>query len=362
MCMIKSFFTILFLSCMLHSPVCPAEWSPMVYNGIKWTAENQGQSTITYTTFEGITRVPIAYHGGVDTNGTGEITNRNIETFTRWGETELPSNYAGPVVLDYEQPWWKELAAKTIAPERLQEILSVYKEGVNIATRLFPNAQWGYWGLPMLRNTSNAWEAQGLSFDALTEKCSAMYPDIYDSNPNNQRLDQTKFHIEKVLAAAAGQIPVYVFASPRFTGQHSDHSQFVPDDVFLKQVNAALQAVWVDSNGMQHRVQGVILWDTYKFSDETEWEDLDKKHTRYFELLVALTKAWSKSMKDVPVSTNLVSEYDSKFGLPEPQNSGDLLQIHRASNNETTGHNREIPQKEHDRVDSDRVPSNRIRE
>ena len=358
--MTKSILVILSLSFALFDTNCASEWSPMVYNAIKWTAENQGQSTISYTTHEGITRVPIAYHGGVDTDSSGEITNRNIENFTRWAEDILPPGYAGPVVLDYEQPWWKELSAKAITPERLQEILSVYEEGIQAARGVFPNAQWGYWGLPLLRNTGPIWEEQGLSLHSLTSTCAGLYPDIYDSSPNNQRLDQIKNHIEKVLAQAAGNMPVYVFASPRFTGQHGDHSQFVPDDVFLKQVNAALQAVWVDENGMQHRVQGVILWDTYSFSDEANWGKLDQQHTHYFKLLVALTKAWAKSMKDVTVSTGLASNDGSQFGTHEPQNSGETLKTNGAPKNEVTIFNREIPLKEHDRVESDRVPSNRV--
>jgi len=48
-----------------------ADWNPTVYNAIKWTAPNQGQATIVYTTNQGIPRVPMAFNGGVDTNAYG---------------------------------------------------------------------------------------------------------------------------------------------------------------------------------------------------------------------------------------------------------------------------------------------------
>ncbi|HIB51358.1 MAG TPA: hypothetical protein EYO40_08850 [Phycisphaerales bacterium] len=134
-----------------------SDWSPQVYNAIKWTAPNQGQLTIDYTSNEGISRVPIAYHGGVDMDASGEITDKNILAFKQWVEQQIPQNYCGPIVLDYEQPWWKELRAQSILPERLHEILSVYIQGMDIAKQTRPDAQWGYWGIPGLRHTTARW-------------------------------------------------------------------------------------------------------------------------------------------------------------------------------------------------------------
>ena len=114
-------------------------------------------------------------------------------------------------------------------------------------------------------------------------------------------------HISKVLELAGGRIPVYVFVSPRFTGQGGDHSFFVPNDVFLKQTNAAMKAVWVDEDGVQHKIQGLILWDTYKFSPESDWKELDQKHKYYFELLQALVTAWEVEMQGTEVITGLSS-------------------------------------------------------
>lgn len=336
------------------------EWDPKVYNAIKWTEQNQGQKTIAYTTLEGITRVPLIYNGGIDRNASGDYSDRERELFTQWVQSQLPSDYCGPMVIDYEQPWRKELSEKILAPQRLQEILSVYIDGIHFAQGTLPSAQWGYWGMPLLRNTGKSWQEQNLSLQPLTSQCSALYPDIYDDSRGNEQIKRTKSHISKVLEIAQGQIPVYVFVSPRFAGEGGDRSYFVPDDVFLRRVNAAMQAVWVDENGVQHRIQGVILWDTYSFSAETEWEALDQKHKYYFELLQALVNAWKKTMVDVHVDVGLSGATFCEYGLPEPQNSGDTLVVELAIDGQMRDERvKENPQVENERIPSGRVPSNR---
>ncbi|MBT5366331.1 MAG: hypothetical protein HOI88_07870 [Phycisphaerae bacterium] len=352
-----------FVVAISSSKVVHAQWNLQIYNAIKWTAGNQGKNTISYTTFEGITRVPLAYHGGVDTDASGKITDRNINQFTNWVRETISSDYCGPIVLDYEQPWWKELSDKNLDKDTLQEILTVYIEGAQVAKQVHPNAQWGYWGLPSLRSSGPVWTECGLSFQALTSQSAALYPDIYNGNPNNELLEQTRSHIEKVLKLANGKIPVYVFSSPRFTGQHGDHSQFIPDDVFLRKANAALQASWIDESGVQHRIQGIILWDSYSFSEESEWNELDDKHKHYFQLLQALKQAWCNSMQGIAVETDLPSCPSAQYGLSEPQNSLDTLRTKNQGVDATNIHStRKNPAKENDRVSSGRVPSDRVTE
>ncbi len=335
------------------------DWTPQIYNAIKWTEPNQGVQTIEFTTQNGITRVPMAYHGGVDTNASGEITDHNIEKFTRWVHTYLPRDYCGPVVMDYEQPWWKELLAKDISPERLQMILSVYIEGMQVAKNVQPSAQWGYWGLPALRNTSSRWIEQGLSLEPLINQCNALYPDVYNCTPGKDKTELAQKHISKVLEQAAGRIPVYVFASVRYCGPEVDHSEFVPDEIFLRQVNAALKATWVDENGAQHRVRGIILWDAYGFSPEENWEELDRKHKYYFELLHALSEAWGKSMVGKNVETGPLVSSGCKFGLPEPANSDAAIYDKPLGGQNNQIHSDRIRE---DSIDSHRIPSGRIRE
>jgi len=337
-----------------------ADWNPQVYNAIKWTAPNQGRTTIAYTTSVGITRVPMAYHGGVDANASGEITEQNISHFKQWVLERLPSGYCGPVVMDYEQPWWHTLGAKTITQDSLQEIISVYGESMQIAKNTLPDAQWGFWGLPLLRNTGEKWKAQGVSLDPLLKQCNGLYPDIYDSSRGEDTSARAQRHIESVLKSAAGQIPVYAFVSPRFTGEGKDHSYFIPDDVFLRHVNGAMKAAWTDATGQVHKIQGIILWDAYGYTPEAGWDDLDTKHAYYFQLMQALVEAWEKSMVGVSVETNVVHLPNCKYALPEPKNSETAIDdapLQRPSQNNFQ--NRERSNLESERIPSGRIPSGR---
>jgi hypothetical protein len=351
------FFVFLTTFSMVESTL--ASWTPQVYNAIKWTAPNQDQETIAFTTNQGITRVPIIYHGGVDRDESGTITDQNIDRFSQWVREHLAIDYCGPIVMDYEHPWWKELSAKSITPKRLDEILSIYTKGIRVAGDVLPSAQWGYWGLPLLRQTTQKWLDQGLSLEPLISHCSALYPDIYDSNMKGDSAPLIEKHISKVLELAGGRIPVYVFVSPRFTGQGGDHSFFVPNDVFLKQTNAAMKAVWVDEDGVQHKIQGLILWDTYKFSPESDWKELDQKHKYYFELLQALVKAWEMETQGTEVNTGLSTSSLCQYALPEPTNSVSELKSRSQSTEENT---RVRPEKESDRVGSGRIRGNRVKE
>jgi hypothetical protein len=332
-----------------------------VYNAIKWTAPNQGQQTIQYTTNQGITRVPLAYHGGVDWNESGDISHHDIDRFTTWVHEHLQENYCGPIVLDYERPWWKELGARSILPERLREILSIYIEGVQVATKILPNAQWGYWGFPLHRNTGKIWADEGLTVEPLVANSAALYPDVYDSKLGGDSSNHAENHISKILELAQGRMPVYVFVSPRYTGQGGNHTNFIPSEAFLKQANAAMKAVWIDADGTQHRIQGLIFWDSYTFTAEEEWAELDERHTYSFKLLSALVEAWKKELADTRVETSIPESPFCQYGLPEPVNSAATLNLksQKIPHEENT---QILPEMEHDRVNSDRVRSPRIRE
>ncbi len=326
-------------------------WKPEIYNGIKWTEPNQGAETIAYTNAQGITRVPLAYHGGVDTNASGEITQENIEQFSKWVSRNIPIGYEGPVVLDYEAPWWHELRAKTISKPRLLEICSVYQEGLRVAKSLRPKAQWGYWGLPSVRHTTQDWLNQGLSISPILNDSNAIYPEVYDCNKNTTAYDKVQEHIETALMQAAGKRPVYVFVSPRYCGEDGDRSHFVPDDDFLHHVNSALKASWTNSNGEVYKVQGLMLWDAYGYTPREAWAELDLKHRNYFELLVALSNAWKESMKNAAVRTGIGQNPIAKYGFHKTQNSSDALDT--PQNKSHSENNKTKP----DRVPSGRMPN-----
>ena len=121
-----------------------------------------------------------------------------------------------------------------------------------------------------------------------------------------------------------------------------------------------MKAVWVDEGGVQHKIQGLILWDTYKFSPDSDWKELDQKHKYYFELLQALVKAWEKEMQGTEVNTGLSTSPFCQYALPEPKNSGDELESESIS--QSVGDRRVRPEKESDRVGSGRIRGNRVKE
>jgi len=307
--------------------VAVAEWNPIVLNGIKWTAPNQDVQSIQYTTSQGILRIPVKYYGGVDSNVDGKIEEEEILQFTKWVEQHIPINYDGPVVMDYEKPWWEELRRETITKDRLDALMKPYVKGLKVARTLRPNAKWGYYGIPTRRNTSKNWLDQGHSLEPIFSNSQALFPAIYDCNRGADRNKEIGNQITTSLKQAAGRMPVYAFVNPRYCGEGGDRSLFVPDELFLQRANTALKSFWIDDQGKQHRIKGLVLWDAYGYTPREEWGELDEIHRHYFELLQALVSAWSEAMQgtDADILVAPESYADSQQGLPEPVNSGIML-------------------------------------
>jgi hypothetical protein len=342
---------------------CFADWDPVVLNGIKWSSTSQGSETIRYADSVGIQRIPIKYHGGIDSNTDGVIEPREITTFSNWVTRYIPDDYAGPIVFDYEKPWWEYLMAKTISSEKLEELIGVYNQGLAIAKSIRPKAEWGYFGLPIIKNTSKTWLDQGLSLQPIADRCNGMYPSIYDCRPNRDITWRVKQHIEIILKQSGGTKPVYVFVSPRYCGNHNKHGDFIPDEIFLRQANAAMKATWTDEAGVKHKINGVVLWDAYASIPQEEWGLADMKHTRYLQLLEALVQAWRKESVGLTISSleNHTAILNNRFTGYEFSN---LINREVQKNNITneTLQEGEIPEIENDRIESGRVHGNRVRE
>ena len=272
-------------------PPDDAPGPPSVLDGIKYTdLERQGALTRKTCRRLGIASIPIAYHGGGDTNADGTITEKNIARFTEWLDRTIPRDQAMPAVLDYEQPWWDELTAKSIDPDRLRQILGVYIEGLDIARELRPDVAWGYWGLPAMRHTSKQWLSEGRSLDPLLQRQGAVFPAAYDCNPETGP-DEFGRYATRVLESCGGRQPVWVFINTRYCGQQGDRSQFIPVDMLLANANAVLTAAWTDPDGTVHRVAGIVVWDTYGWSSEDRWAELDRYNADLFSRLHALAEA-----------------------------------------------------------------------
>ncbi|MEE2912619.1 MAG: hypothetical protein VX436_02320 [Planctomycetota bacterium] len=330
-----------------------ADWKPVVLNGIKWTAANQDIQTLEYMTSQGILRIPVKYYGGVDTNVDGKIEEEDILQFTKWVDQHVPKNYDGPIVMDYEKPWWEELRSATITSERLKKLMEPYVKGLKIARKLRPNAKWGYYGIPTRRNTSPKWLEQGHSLEPIFANSKALFPAIYDCSRGKDRNKEVAMQITKSLEHAAGRMPVYAFVTPRYCGESGDRSLFVPDDIFLKRANTALKCSWTDKNGKQHRIKGLVLWDAFGYTPEEKWGELDATHKHYFELLQALVTAWSESMLGIDIVVDPDDYAENQQGLPEPINSGINLDTTKDSE---TNNNRT----EDNRVPNDRIPNNGV--
>ncbi|HIB51357.1 MAG TPA: hypothetical protein EYO40_08845 [Phycisphaerales bacterium] len=184
-----------------------------------------------------------------------------------------------------------------------------------------------------------------------------MYPEVYDCSKGEDLSKQVERHISTVLKEAAGNVPVYVFVSPRYCGENGDRSNFIPDKEFLRQANAALKACWIDANGVQHRIKGIILWDTYGYTESSAWLELDQKHQRHFELLQALVLAWKKSMAGTVVVVEPESSVPCKYGLAEPRNSAATLDVKTTKEQEALQNEKRV---DGDRVKNERVPSGRV--
>ena len=62
-------------------------------------------------------------------------------------------------------------------------------------------------------------------------------------------------------------------------------------DVVLANAEAILSATWVDADGVEHRASGIVVWDTYGWSDEERWGELDRHNAELFTRLHALADA-----------------------------------------------------------------------
>ena len=121
----------------------------------------------------------------------------------------------------------------------------------------------------------------------------------------------------------------------------------------LRQANAALRASWTDEEGNQHRIKGIVLWDAFGYTPLKDWKLLDETHKHYFELLVAITKAWSDSMKDFKVIVDSNRSASADQGMPEPENSSEAI------DSPIDGRTKDSS-KEDERVPNERVPDGRV--
>ena len=239
-------------------------------------ALHQGEKSRTWGASNNLNMQPIKYYGGVDANTDGQYTNLEKELFAAWVEENIPADYTGPICLDMEGQWWSMW--NTGSQEVMDVVIDYYIEGLQYAQSLRPNAKIGYWGLPKKSHTSAT--SQTASVQRLVEASTALFPDVYEWAPGIDDSVWLERHVRNTIALSKGQVPIYVQASPRYRDSETQKMVLHTQEEFIHdQVNSALNAVWTDENGNEHRICGVSMWDAYSFvaSQTQGWSLLDNK-------------------------------------------------------------------------------------
>ena len=252
---------------------------------------NQGEYTKAWTAENNIAVQPMAY-GGFDWDEDGVFSEEDKVNFAAWIEQSIPADYDGPICLDLEGEWWPILDSQNQAV--VDVALNFYIEGLQYAQSLRPNAKIGFWGLPKKSHTNPA--IPTASIQRLLDVCTAIFPDVYENNHGYDDSARLQLHIERAIEMVNGEVPVYAQTFPRYRVDSSGYRNFHDVSEFTRdQVQSSLDAVWTDSEGKEHRISGISLWDAYIFAkyytenwselsmDERKalWDEIDFTHLEY---------------------------------------------------------------------------------
>ena len=269
---------------------------------------NQGEYTKSWCNDNQVDVQSMVY-GSVDWDHDGELSEEDKTNFVIWLDEIVPVDYDGPICLDLEGQWWSMLDTNNQAV--MDHVISFYLEGLEFAKSLRPNAKIGYWGLPKKSHTNP--DYQTASLDDLLQACTAIFPDVYENNPNGNDYLRLKLHIERAIAMVHGQIPVYVQTSPRYKINSNGYRYFHDINTFIRdQVHSSLDAMWTDESGYEHRISGIALWDAYVYvgmytdgwseltmeTRKEHWNEVDFLHVEFLtEMKTLVDIAESKAAK-----------------------------------------------------------------
>ena len=262
---------------------------------------NQGEFTQAWAQENNVAVLPMVY-GAVDWDHNGVLSEEDKANFIIYLDETIPADYDGPICLDLEGSWWSILDSSNQSV--MDVAIDAYVEQIEFAKELRPNAKIGFWGFPKKSHTKlNSTTA---SIDRLLEACTAIFPDVYENNPGGFDAPRLRTHIESTIAMVNGEIPVYAQASPRYKVDSTGYRYFHDHDEFMRdQVQSALDAVWTDANGKEHKVNGIAFWEAYTYiSQYTEgwsemsmterkaaWDSVDNLHIEYLEGMKELVDA-----------------------------------------------------------------------
>ena len=248
-----------------HVPADRSEATPDVICSAKLDVASDGPQ-VRRTAKE--LRIPMhIVNYDVDHHRDGRFDDLDKRRFARWIDINVPPDSHQIITLDYEKPYLKELRNyRDLPPERLKEIVAVYREILDFAKARRPKARWGFWGLPMRQYAmKEGWKQRIKELGELLLK----YQDVVFLVINDHRigdhrgLDLTaiRTYVELSLAAA-GDRPVYAYVRGRYGGRPQKF-QWIPDDEFRANIEAALDARWNDGK-QERRLAGIVFWDGFK--------------------------------------------------------------------------------------------------
>jgi len=271
---------------------------------------NQGEHTAAWTAANNVEVQPMAY-GGFDWDHDGEFTDEDKANFAAWLDQSVPADYDGPICLDLEGEWWPMLDSQNQAV--VDVVLDFYIEGLEYAQSLRPDAKIGFWGLPKKSHTNP--EIPTASIQRLLNICTAIFPDVYENNSGYNDSARLQLHVERAIEMVNGEVPVYVQTSPRFKVDSTGYRNFHDQAEFMQdQVQSSLDASWTDSEGNEHKVSGIALWDAYVFvkyytegwsemsmeERKALWDEIDYLHIEFLSGMKSLIDVAASAFNSQP--------------------------------------------------------------
>ena len=279
-------------------------------------AFNQGEHTMSWLSSNNVAMQPMVY-GGVDWNHDNFLTADDKESFKVWLDATIPADYDGPLCLDLEGQWWSMLDTQS---QTVMDIaINFYLENIEYAKELRPNAKIGFWGFP--KKTHSNPDINTASVQRLLNACTAIFPDVYENNPNGNDAARLQLHLERCIEMVNGEIPVYAQVSPRYKKDSSGYRYFHTQEEFLRdQVEPSLAASWTDANGQVHRVSSVSFWEAYVYISmytdnwsemsmserKAAWDELDYAHIDYLkDMKAAVAVAAAQFVPPAPITEDV---------------------------------------------------------
>jgi len=259
----------------------PVLYDAIYYDQLARTAQriamgeelNEGEFTRAWCEENNVGVQSMVYNGGVDWYEDGAYDDVDKSKFSAWLDANVPHDYTGPICLDMEGQWWDMW--HTESQEVMDTIIDFYIEGLEYAQAQRPNAKFGYWGLPRRKHTSPT--STTASVDRLLFASTALFPDVYEWNPDHDDSAWIELHVKNTIEMSKGQVPVYVQTCPRYKKVGHGMLLHTVEEFLHDQVHASLAAVWTDGEGKEHRISGISIWDAYLYcwQGSSQWSSLD---------------------------------------------------------------------------------------